>query len=128
MTSSCKDVVKLLNHAGSTNQRVTAPKVLDAWYGKGTPSLRVKDVKVPGVAREKAERILAHMLLEGFIKEDFHFTAYSTICYLVPGTTAFFFFTLVTYPNRITLEVYKQLIITNLNQLYLEPLYCVSCT
>ena len=85
MTRLCQDVVKILNNAAATSQRVTAPKVLDAWYGKNTPTLRVKDVKAPGISRDKAERILAHMLLEGYIREDFHFTAYSTICYLVPG-------------------------------------------
>ena len=85
VTRLCRDVLRILTNASATNQRVTAPKVLDAWYGKGTPTLRIKEVKVPGIARDKAERILAHMLLEGYIREDFHFTAYSTICYLVPG-------------------------------------------
>jgi ATP-dependent DNA helicase Q1 len=85
VTSLCKDVIKILNHAASTSQRVTAPKILDAWYDKGATTLRVKEVKVPGVSRDKAERVLAHMLLEGFVREDFHFTAYSTICYLLPG-------------------------------------------
>lgn len=81
----CQDVIRILDNAVATNQRVTAPKILDAWYGKGTPSLRVKEVKAAAIAREKAEMILAYMLLEGYIREDFHFTAYSTICYLIPG-------------------------------------------
>lgn len=85
VTRYCKEVVRILENAASTNQRVTAVKLLDAWYGKGSVSLRVRDIKAPGVTREKAERILAHMLLEGYLREDFHFTAYSTICYLVPG-------------------------------------------
>ncbi|KAK7098730.1 ATP-dependent DNA helicase Q1-like [Littorina saxatilis] len=88
VTRLCQDVIKILNNAAATNQRVTAPKVLDAWYNKGAPTLRVKEVKVASVSRDKAERILAHMLLEGYIREDFHFTAYSTICYLLPGSRA----------------------------------------
>ena len=34
-----------------------------------------------------SEQILAQMLLDGLIKEDFHFTPYSTISYLVPTAT-----------------------------------------
>ncbi|XP_076450110.1 ATP-dependent DNA helicase Q1-like isoform X2 [Babylonia areolata] len=88
VTRLCQDVIRILNHAKATSQRVTAPKILDAWYGKGATTLRVREVKAPGVAREKAERILAHLVLEGFVREDFHFTAYSTICYLVAGARA----------------------------------------
>ncbi len=41
VTQHCKDVLALLRHAKSTRQRVTALKLLDAWQGKGPPTLRV---------------------------------------------------------------------------------------
>ena len=34
------------------------------------------------------ESLIAQMLLEQYLKEDFHFTAYSTISYLIPGPRA----------------------------------------
>ncbi|XP_069133620.1 ATP-dependent DNA helicase Q1-like [Argopecten irradians] len=86
VTKLCQNVIKLMEHAAQTEQRVTAIKLLDAWEGRGATSLRVRDVPEPNISRDKLERILAHMLLNGYIKEDFHFTAYSTISYLVAGS------------------------------------------
>lgn len=60
-------------------------KLLDAWEGKGAGSLKVRGLDPPKVSRDKLERIIGHMLLQGFIREDFHFTPYSTISYLVAG-------------------------------------------
>ncbi|XP_041365340.1 ATP-dependent DNA helicase Q1-like [Gigantopelta aegis] len=88
VTSLCQNVIKILEQAGSTDQRVTAIKLIDSWYGKGHSSLKVKGLDPLSVSRDKAERILVHMLLEGHLKEDFHFTPYSTISYLVPGHKA----------------------------------------
>ena len=48
-------------------------------------SLQLSSVKAPGLSRGHCERVLLHMLTCDYIKEDFHFTAYSTISYLVPG-------------------------------------------
>ena len=85
VTKLCQNVITILEQAGSTDQRVTALKLIDSWYGKGQSSLRVKGLDLLCVSHEKAQRIVAHMLIEGFLKEDFHFTPYSTISYLVPG-------------------------------------------
>ena len=41
VTKYCKDVLALMDHARSTQQRVTGLKVVDAWMGKGATSLRV---------------------------------------------------------------------------------------
>ena len=85
VTQLCHDVLELLDNAVTFNQRITAVKLINAWYGKGPATLRVARVKDPVITRAQAERVLAHMLLNGYIREDFHFTAYSTICYLLPG-------------------------------------------
>ncbi|XP_033751824.1 ATP-dependent DNA helicase Q1-like [Pecten maximus] len=86
VTKLCQNVLTLLDHAAQTQQRVTATKLMDAWEGRGATSLRVRDVPEPNISRDKLERILAHLLLNGYIKEDFHFTAYSTISYIVAGS------------------------------------------
>ena len=71
----------------------SAQKLIDAWQNTGPSSLRLPDrkkaIKLP---REMCESILAHLLLEGYLKEDFHFTPYSTISYLVLGTNLFVVF------------------------------------
>lgn len=62
-----------------------AQKLLDAWYGKGVGTFRVKSVAVPKFSREMGEAILAHLLINGYLQEDFHFTPYTTISYLKRG-------------------------------------------
>ena len=63
-------------------------KLVDAWNGKGQASLRVREVKAPDLSREDCERVIIHLLLEGVLREDFHFTPYSTISYVLPGSKA----------------------------------------
>jgi hypothetical protein len=65
---------------------ITAQKLIDAWYGKGAGNLRVKSIQVPTFPRETAEAVVAYLLVEGYLQEDFHFTPYSTISYLKRGT------------------------------------------
>ena len=90
ITSYCRDVVSILRHNASSKQRVTGLKLLDAWQGRGARAHRAEAVTASTLARADMERVLVYMLLEGYIKEDFHFTAYTTISYLVPGTRAEF--------------------------------------
>lgn len=63
-------------------------KLVDAWNGKGQASLRVREIKAPDLSREDCERVIIHLLLEGVLREDFHFTPYSTISYVLPGSKA----------------------------------------
>ncbi|GFS01405.1 ATP-dependent DNA helicase Q1-like [Elysia marginata] len=88
VTKHCQDVLTILDAAAATEQRVTSAKLVDAWYGRGPTSLKVKSVSAPVLGRDAAERILANMLINGYVQEDFHFTAYSTICYIVAGSKA----------------------------------------
>ena len=81
----CCDVLRILEHAQATKQRVTPLKLLDAWQGKGATSLRERSVRPPRLSRFDCERIVAYMLLHSYLREDFHFTPYSTISYLLPG-------------------------------------------
>ncbi|XP_050409587.1 ATP-dependent DNA helicase Q1 [Patella vulgata] len=88
ITNHCKNVLAILKQASETDQRVTALKLVDSWFGKGQASLKVKDIKVTTISKEKADIIIGYMLLNGYLKEDFHFTAYTTISYILPGPKA----------------------------------------
>jgi len=81
----CRHVYQIMTKAVQSQVRVTALKLVDAWYGKGATSLRVPNVPVPNFTRESAEAIVGHLLINGYLQEDFHFSAYSTISYLKRG-------------------------------------------
>lgn len=60
-----------------------AQMLTDVWYGKST-KVRVK-LPSPTFPADFATNIIAHLLVNGYLKEDFHFTPYSTISYLKKG-------------------------------------------
>ena len=84
-------VIKILNQAKSGDVRVTANKLVDALLGKGQANLKLNGWKAPlppkhifsSNTRYLAEAIVCNLLLEGHLKEDFHFTPYSTISYIL---------------------------------------------
>lgn len=78
-------VLRVLQRAAQQETRLTAQKLLDAMLNRGQASLRVHDTDVAPISRDHCETVLAHLLLEGYLKEDFHFTPYNTISYLLPG-------------------------------------------
>jgi len=88
ITNYCLDLLKILHQAASLSERVTAIKLVDAWCGKGQTSLRMRDVNPPDLSREDCERVVVYLLLEGVFREDFHFTPYSTISYILAGPNA----------------------------------------
>ncbi|XP_064600168.1 ATP-dependent DNA helicase Q1-like isoform X2 [Liolophura sinensis] len=88
ISGMCADVITILDHAAAQQQRLTAIKLIDTWQGKGTKPMKGSGASVTTASREECELILAIMLLRDYIKEDFHFTPYATISYLVPGTKA----------------------------------------
>ena len=83
---------RILDQAKSGDIRVTATKLVDALLGKGQANLKLSGWKTPELyqssvscsARYLVETIVSNMLLEGYLKEDFHFTPYSTISYILP--------------------------------------------
>lgn len=48
-------------------------------------NLRCTNVELPTMDRYWAEQMVAFMILEKYLKEDFHFTAYNTISYIRKG-------------------------------------------
>ncbi|CAG7822773.1 unnamed protein product [Allacma fusca] len=79
------DIDSILDHASHLEERMTALKLMDAWLGKGNKKLRVETVATPKFNRQTCETIVALLLIDGFLKEEFHFTPYSTISYIVAG-------------------------------------------
>ncbi|KOC60130.1 ATP-dependent DNA helicase Q1, partial [Habropoda laboriosa] len=84
----CRQLLEIMTKAVQNETRLTALKLIDAWYGKGTPTLRVASVPTPKFTRESGEAIVGYLLINGYLKEDFHFSAYSTISYLKRGPKA----------------------------------------
>uniref|UniRef100_A0A1B6JNR2 ATP-dependent DNA helicase n=1 Tax=Homalodisca liturata TaxID=320908 RepID=A0A1B6JNR2_9HEMI len=88
VTKHCRTVYKLLAHAASSDTKLTVQKLMDAWYGKGPAALKLTGISPPSFPRDTAENILAYLLINGYLKEDFHFTPYSTISYIRRGQLA----------------------------------------
>ncbi|KRZ97836.1 putative ATP-dependent DNA helicase Q1 [Trichinella sp. T8] len=76
VVQQCKMALAILGASGE--RKFTALKLIDTLC-KSEHSLKVDQCK------PMLELILVHMLLEGYLKEAFHFTPYSIISYLIPG-------------------------------------------
>ncbi|KAM3926523.1 ATP-dependent DNA helicase Q1 isoform 1-T1 [Leptodactylus fuscus] len=83
-----RDIVKILRQAEQMDEKLTPLKLMDAWSGKGAAKLRVAQVLPPKLPRGELERIITHLLLHKYIREDFSFTAYATISYMKEGPKA----------------------------------------
>lgn len=84
------DLYSLIENADKRKERMTPLKLVDAWTGKGAKNLRLDSVKPPTLTRSQCEHAIILMLIDGYLKEEFHFTPYSTISYLKPGPRAAF--------------------------------------
>ena len=79
-------LLSILSNAKSVNQRLTPLKLLEAWSGRGSTALRVDGADAAtNMEKAEAERIIVQLLLKQYLREDFHFTPYSTISYIVAG-------------------------------------------
>lgn len=70
-----RSLYKIIDQAWEKEIKLTALKLIDAWYGKGDSKLRVSDIKC-GLDRTTAEAAVGYLLYTGYLKEDFHYTAY----------------------------------------------------
>jgi len=79
-------LLSILSNAKSCNQRLTPLKLLEAWSGRGSTALRVNGANAAvNMEKSEAERIIVQLLIRQYLREDFHFTPYSTICYVTAG-------------------------------------------
>ncbi|XP_054710692.1 LOW QUALITY PROTEIN: ATP-dependent DNA helicase Q1-like [Uloborus diversus] len=76
----------ILNHSNMIDERLTSQKLIESWTGKGPPKLRPPGLSPTLLSRENCERIIALLLLESYLIEEFHFTPYSTISYINIGS------------------------------------------
>ncbi|XP_063361986.1 ATP-dependent DNA helicase Q1-like [Cydia amplana] len=80
----CRTLASIIDNADKQDTKLTAQKLLDAWFLKGPVNLRHKG-KEPNLSRNLGEDVIAYLLVENYLVEDFHFTAYSTISYIKKG-------------------------------------------
>ncbi len=85
ISHDAKDLYQILDQAKSREERLTPSKLINAWAGKGRVSSRVSGINSLGLSRGVCEKIISKLILDGALSEDFHYTPYSTICYLVAG-------------------------------------------
>lgn len=81
----CRHLYQILSKATEKDARLTFIKLVDAWFDKGPALHRVSTVPTPKFSREFGETIVGHLLVNGYLKEHFHYTAYSTISYMDRG-------------------------------------------
>lgn len=86
----CLLLYKIIEHCASIDERLTAQKLIDIWLGKGSPKQRPPGHVATSLSRELCERVVAFLIIESYLKEDFHFTPYSTISYINTGPKAAF--------------------------------------
>lgn len=84
LEAHCKTLSSIIENAEKQDTKLTAQKLIDAWFLKGPVPLRHKG-KQPNFSRNIGEDVIAYLMTNNFIIEDFHFTAYSTISYLKRG-------------------------------------------
>ncbi|KAJ0176998.1 hypothetical protein K1T71_007007 [Dendrolimus kikuchii] len=84
LENHCETISQIIDNAEKQDIKLTAQKLLDSWFLKGPVNLRHKG-KEPQFLRVIGEDVIAYLLTEGYLVEDFHYTAYSTISYLKKG-------------------------------------------
>ena len=81
ISSECRALVEILEGELSKTKRVTANKLVELWRDR-----LKKDKKSMEV--EDCEEVLLRALVGNILKEEFHFTPYSTISYMGLGSRA----------------------------------------
>mgnify|MGYP002050975855 FL=1 len=85
VTDYAAAAVDILTAGVSKEQRITAAKLVEALQGRGANILKIARWKGGKWSKEEVEQIVAHMLVEGYVVEDMHYTPYSVISYILPG-------------------------------------------
>ncbi|XP_071830405.1 uncharacterized protein [Apostichopus japonicus] len=82
LTDTVKTILRILNESDLKDQRLTGLKLLEL-AGKHKNQTGTRKL-----SKSTYQDIILHLLLEGYLKEDFHFTPYSTISYICLGPRA----------------------------------------
>ncbi|KAG7234508.1 hypothetical protein INR49_004523 [Caranx melampygus] len=87
ITQHARQVVQILELAASSDEKLTPLKLMEAWMGKG-PSKHRKMMQITALSRPQAEAVIIQMLVQGYLREDFSFTPYTTHFYMKLGRKA----------------------------------------
>lgn len=85
ITEHCKSLYCIIDHAAEKDTKLTSQKLQEAWFHKGASTLRVPGTKPPALSVSRAEAVIAFLLVNSYLREDFHYTLYSTISYIKKG-------------------------------------------
>lgn len=85
VTDYAEAAVGILKAAAPKEIRVTALKLVEALQGKGANNTKLAGWKGGKLKKDQVEQLVAWLLVEGYLREDMHYTPYSVISYLVPG-------------------------------------------
>lgn len=85
VSEQCKAFVEIIEQARAKDQNLTGLQLIEASRGKRRSQA---NHALTCLSTEKCERILVHAILEDVLKEDFHYTPYSTISYMGIGRKA----------------------------------------
>ncbi|KAF7651484.1 hypothetical protein LDENG_00110330 [Lucifuga dentata] len=87
ITQHARELLQIVELAASLDEKLTPLKLVEAWMGKG-PAKRRKMIQTTKLSRLEAEAVIIRLLLQGYLREDFSFTPYTTYFYLKPGRKA----------------------------------------
>lgn len=84
---------RILRHLASKEQRVTLRQLVEAWRAKKGAKAMPDDVvgeggRPKGLSRSTCERLVLQLLGMGVLSDDFHFTAFAVVHYIVTGARA----------------------------------------
>uniref|UniRef100_A0A3B3DVI0 ATP-dependent DNA helicase n=1 Tax=Oryzias melastigma TaxID=30732 RepID=A0A3B3DVI0_ORYME len=87
VSQHARQVVQIVELATSMDERLTPLKLVEAWRGRG-PAKRRKMIQTTELPRRQAEAVIVFLLLQGYLREDFSFTPYTTYFYVKLGRKA----------------------------------------
>jgi hypothetical protein len=80
--NEARSIIEILNMNSlkAKEKRLTANKLLEM----ASTELKKKNLELTLIPSD-IEKLILNMLMTGYLKEEFHFTPYNTICYIVKG-------------------------------------------
>ncbi|XP_039999850.1 ATP-dependent DNA helicase Q1 isoform X1 [Xiphias gladius] len=87
ITQHARQVVQIVELSASMDEKLTPLKLVEAWMGKG-PAKRRKMIQTTTLSRLQAEAVIVRLLVQGYLREDFSFTPYTTYFYMKLGRKA----------------------------------------
>ncbi|XP_065081844.1 ATP-dependent DNA helicase Q1-like [Ochlerotatus camptorhynchus] len=84
ITNHYQTLLAIIRRADTLQTKLTALRLIDAWYHKGTPKNRL-ETPPPLMDRYIGEQVVAFLIVNGYLKEDFQINAFTTNSYIKKG-------------------------------------------